>query len=129
MGIENAALPQVDCNFEGIVEVMLDATRHHQMLLDKNRLFGWHAALFPAGGSGMHKITLDGWRTDASRLMQVICGAFGWETVHYEGPHHDGLNAEIIQFLAWLRAGPATDPVLTSALAHFLVRDDPSIRR
>ena len=119
MGIEIAALPPVDRNVEGIVEVMLDATRHHQMLLDQDRLFGWHAALFPTGRSGMQKITVGGWRTDASGPMQVVSGAYGREKIHYEAPPHDRLNAEMTRFLAWLNAGPATDPVLTSALAHF----------
>ncbi len=119
MGIEIAALPQVDRNVEGIVEVMLDATRNYQMLLDQDRLFGWHAALFPTGRSGMQKIIVGGWRTDASGPMQVVSGAYGREKIHYEAPPHDRLNAEMTRFLAWLNAGPATDPVLTSALAHF----------
>ena len=119
MGIEIAALPQMDRSVEGIVEVMLDATRHHQKLLDQDRLFGWHAALFPTGRSGMRKIIVGGWRTDTSGPMQVVSGAFGREKVHYEAPPHDRLNAEMTRFLAWLNAGPATDPVLTSALAHF----------
>ena len=119
MGIEIAALPQVDRNVEGIVEVMLDATRHHQKPLDQDRLFGWHAALFPTGRSGMQKITVGGWRTDTSGPMQVVSGGYGREKVHYEAPPHDRLNAEMTRFLAWLNAGPATDPVLTSALAHF----------
>ena len=119
MGLEIAALPQVDRNVEGIVEVMLDATRHYQMLLDQDRLFGWHAALFPTRRSGMQKITLGGWRTDASGPMQVVSGAYEREKIHYEAPPHDRLNAEMTRFLAWLNAGPATDPVLTSALAHF----------
>ena len=119
MGIEIAALPQMDRSVEGIVEVMLDATRHHQKLLDQDRLFGWHAALFPTGRSGMRKITVGDWRTDKSGPMQVVSGAFGREKVHYEAPANDRLNAETTRFLAWLNAGPATDPVLTSALAHF----------
>ena len=119
MGIEIAALPQLDRSVEGIVEVMLDATRHHQKPLDQDRLLGWHAALFPTGRSGMRKITVGGWRTDAPGPMQVVSGAFGREKVHYEAPPHDRLNAEMTRFLAWLNAGPATDPVLTSALAHF----------
>ena len=119
MGIEIAALPQMDRSADGIVEVMLDATRHYQKPLDQDRLFGWHAALFPTGRSGLRKITVGGWRTDASGPMQVVSGALGREKIHYEAPPHDRLNAEMSRFLAWLNAGPATDPVLTSALAHF----------
>jgi len=119
MGIEVAALPQMDRSVEGIVEVMLDATRHHQKPLDQDRLFNWHAALLPNGRSGLRKITVGGWRTDTSGPMQVVSGAFGREKVHYEAPPHDRLNEEMTRFLAWLNGGPATDPVLTSALAHF----------
>ena len=118
MGIEIAALPQMDRSADGIVEVMLDATRHYQKPLDQDRLFGWHAALFPTGRSGLRKITVGGWRTDASGPMQVVSGALR-EKIQYEAPPHNRLNAEMTRFLAWLNAGPATDPVLTSALAHF----------
>lgn len=119
MGIEIAALPQMDRSVDGIVEVMLDATRHYQKPLDQDRLFGWHAVLFPTGRSGLQKITVGVWRTDASVPMQVVSGALGREKIHYEAPPHDRLNSEMTRFLAWLNAGPATDPVLTSALAHF----------
>ena len=119
MGIEIAGVPQMDRSVEGIVEVMLDATRHYQKPLDQDRLFGWHAVLFPTGRSGLRKITVGVWRTDASVPMQVVSGALGREKIHYEAPPHDRLNAEMTRFLAWLNAGPATDPVLTSALAHF----------
>ncbi len=108
MGIEIGALPPVDRNVEGIVEVMLDATRHYQMLLDQDRLFGWH--------------------TDASGPMQVVSGAYGREKVHYEAPRHDRLNAEITRFLAWLNAACNRSGSDLGARA-FLVRDDPSIRR
>jgi hypothetical protein len=86
MGIEISALPPVDRNVEGNAEVMLDATCHYQMLLDRDRLFGWHAALFPSGRSGRQKIIVGGWRTDASGPIQVISGADGREKVHYEAP-------------------------------------------
>jgi Fic family protein len=118
MGIEIAALPPTDRSVEGIVEVMLDATRHYRKPLDKERLFGWHAALFPTGRSGMQRITVGDWRTDASGPMQVVSGAYGRERVHYEAPSHDRLDAEMTRFLAWLNAPPSTDPIITSALAH-----------
>jgi len=119
MGLEVAALPPVDRNVEGIVDVMLDATRRHARPLDRDRLCGWHAALFPTGRSGLQAITVGDWRTDAAGPMQVISGAYGREKVHYEAPPHHRLDAEMNRFLAWLNAGPATDPVLMSAIAHF----------
>ncbi|KAB2910646.1 MAG: Fic family protein [Dechloromonas sp.] len=119
MGIDIAALPHADRSVEGIVEVMLDATRHYQRPLDADRLFNWHAALFPTGRSGMQRITVGNWRTEASGPMQVVSGAYGRERVHYEAPSHDKLNAEMTRFLAWLNAPPSIDPVIASALAHF----------
>jgi len=47
------------------VEMMLDATQHYGQPLSAERLFGWHASLFPAGRSGMHRITVGGWRVMA----------------------------------------------------------------
>lgn len=119
MGIDVGALPHVDRNVEGIVEVMLDATRHYQRPLDKERLFGWHAALFPTGRSGMQRITVGGWRTEASGPMQVVSGPLGRERIHYEAPAHDRLETEMTRFLAWLNGKPSSDLVLTSAIAHF----------
>jgi Fic family protein len=119
MGIEIAALPSVDRSVEGIVEVMLDATGRQREPLDEERLFGWHAALFPTGRSGSVRITVGNWRNEQSGPMQVVSGADGRERVHFEAPSHDRLKPEMTQFLAWLNSTPATDLVLMSALAHF----------
>jgi len=42
-------------DIEGVVEMMLDATQKFDHPLDEDRLLGWHAALFPAGRSGLQK--------------------------------------------------------------------------
>ena len=62
LGIEAAALPSADRNVEGVVEMMLDATQKFKDPLTPERLFGWHASLFPTGRSGMRKITVGAWR-------------------------------------------------------------------
>ena len=113
-----AALP-IDRNVEGIVEVMLDATRKYTSPLTQERLFAWHAALFPTGRSGMQRITVRGWRPEASGPMQVVSGAIGREWVHYEAPSHDRLKKEMARLLKWFNARSETDPVIKSALAHF----------
>ena len=119
MGVDIGGLPPVDRNVEGIVEVMFDATNLFDAPLTEERLFGWHAALFPSGRSGMQRITVGGWRTEASGPMQVVSGPYGKETVHYEAPSHDRLNAEMAKFLEWFNAPAEIDPVIRSALAHF----------
>ncbi len=119
LGLDIGAAPPIDRNVEGIVEVMLDATGKHDVPLTQERLFGWHAALFPTGRTGMRRITVGGWRTDASGPMQVVSGPFGRERVHYEAPGHERLKKEMTRFLKWFNAAPETDPVIKSALAHF----------
>jgi Fic family protein len=119
MGVDIGGLPPVDRNVEGIVEVMFDATNGCDMPLTAERLFGWHAALFPTGRSGMHRITVGGWRTEASGPMQVISGPYGRETVHFEAPGHERLEGEMAKFIEWFNAPAQIDPVIRSALAHF----------
>jgi Fic family protein len=119
MGLDIGALPPIDRNVEGIVEVMLDATRQHDAPLTQERLFSWHAALFPTGRSGMRRIAVGAWRTKDSGAMQVVSGPIGRETVHYEAPGHDLLKKEMSRFIKWCNAGSDIDLVLKSALAHF----------
>jgi hypothetical protein len=61
-----------DRNVEGVVEMMLDATRNYNQPLTTERLFAWHAALFPTGRSGMRKIRVGAWRDDSQGPMQVL---------------------------------------------------------
>jgi Fic family protein len=119
LGMDIGAALKIDRNVEGIVEVMLDATRQHNSPLTQERLFAWHAALFPTGRSGMQRITVGGWRTEASGPMQVVSGPIGREWVHYEAPSYDRLKKEMGHFLKWFNAASETDPVIKSALAHF----------
>lgn len=119
LGMDIGAAPQIDRNVEGIVEVMLDATRKHASPLTEERLFAWHSALFPTGRSGMQRITVGAWRTKASGPMQVVSGAMGREWVHYEAPTYDRLKKEMPRFLKWFNASSETDPVIKSSIAHF----------
>lgn len=118
LGMDVGGLPQPDRNVEGVVEMMLDATQNYAAALTPDRLFGWHAALFPTGRSGMSKIVVGAWRDEASGPMQVVSGPYGREKVHYEAPAFDRLDAEMQAFLTWFESKPDTDPVLRAAIAH-----------
>jgi len=119
MGLDIGALLPTDRAVEGIVEVLLDATRHHAAELTEDRLFAWHAALFPTGRSGLRQLVVGGWRTARSGDMQVVSGPLGRETVHFEAPRHDRVPMEMQRFIRWANADAGIDPVLKSALAHF----------
>ena len=103
---------------EGVVEMMLDATQKFTEPLTAERLFGWHASLFPTGRSGMHKITVGGWRPEEAGAMQVVSGPFSKERVHFEAPEAARLEEEMDRFLDWFENGPEIDPVLKSGVAH-----------
>ncbi len=119
LGMDIGALKPADRNVEGVVEMMLDATRHFDRPLTAERLFAWHASLFPTGRSGMTKIRTGGWRDDSTGPMQVVSGPIGREHVHYEAPKSDHLDKEMQAFLGWFEDGAGIDPVLKGALAHF----------
>ncbi len=119
LGIEIAGLLiPASRDVEGIVEIMLDATQKHEKLTDE-RLFGWHSALFPAGRSGMHRIIVGAWRTEATGAMQVVSGAVGRETVHFEAPQATRLEKEMTAFLHWFEDESPIDPVIKAGIAHF----------
>jgi Fic family protein len=118
LGVDIGALTPSERNVEGVVEMMLDATGKYDTPLTSDRLFGWHAALFPTGRSGMNKITVGTWRTDATGPMQVVSGAIGRERVHYEAPKAALLSDEMKAFMDWFNDNQEIDPVLKAAIAH-----------
>ncbi len=118
LGMNIAGLVPSDRNVEGMVEMMLDATQNFGRPLTKERLFDWHAALFPTGRSGMSKIAVGRWRDEISGLMQVVSGAYGHEHVHFEAPDAPRLENEMVRFLQWFNGESELDPVLKSAIAH-----------
>jgi Fic family protein len=118
LGLDIGALTPADRHVDGVVEMMLDATQKHQDPLTEERLFGWHAALFPTGRSGMRKIRIGGWREDRAGPMQVVSGPIGKERVHYQAPAAKQLPAEMSKFLDWFNSPSSIDPVLKAALAH-----------
>src|SRR6218665_426035 len=77
LGVDIGAVAPVDRNVEGVVEMVLDATSHAAAPLSTERLWGWHAALFPTGYSGMDRIAVGQWREDADGPMQVVSGPVG----------------------------------------------------
>jgi Fic family protein len=118
LGLDIGALKPADRNVEGVVEMMLDATRHYDQPLTTERLFAWHASLFPTGRSGMTKIRTGVWRDDGTGPMQVVSGPVGKEHVHFEAPKADRLEAEMRGFLDWFETDSSIDAVLKAALAH-----------
>jgi len=118
LGMDIGALAPVDRDVEGVVEMMLDATQDYQAPLTDERLFAWHAALFPTGRSGMTKIIVGAWRNEASGPMRVVSGPVGRDRVHYEAPAAARLAAEMAAFIDWFNGDARLDPVLKAAVAH-----------
>ena len=118
LGMDVGGYIPVGRDVDGIVEMMLDATQNYQARLSAERLFGWHAALFPTGRSGLHRIAVGAWRPVEAGPMQVVSGPFGRERVHFEAPSADRLDSEMTRFIEWFNAGDDLDPVLKAGLAH-----------
>ncbi len=121
LGMDIGGVDVVDRRVEGVVEMMVDATRNYDQPLTAERLFGWHASLFPTGRSGMRKLRVGSWRDDSTGPMQVVSGPVGRERVHFEGPAAGRLEREMKAFLHWFNedgSRTGVDEVLRAGLAH-----------
>src|ERR1035437_6395827 len=119
LGMDIGGLKDADRNVEGVVEMMLDATRHYDERLTAERLFAWHASMFPTGRSGMRRIRVGFWRDDSHGPMQGVSGPIGRERVHFEAPNAGRLEREMRAFLEWFNGQADTDWVAKAGLAHF----------
>lgn len=118
LGVDIGALAPVDRHAEGVVEMVLDATANRDASVSRERLFGWHAALFPTGYSGLVRITVGGWRDDASGPMQVVSGPVGRRRVHFEAPPAVHLETETSRFLDWINRASDEPPLIKAGLGH-----------
>ncbi|MFY9234654.1 MAG: Fic family protein [Fimbriimonadaceae bacterium] len=118
LGMDIGGLLPTDRNVEGVVEMVLDATKQYDQPLTEDRLCAWHSTLFPAGRSGMYKILVGAWRDDNNGPMQVVSGPIGRERVYYEAPAAPSLAREMAAFLNWFNAQEAFDQVIRAAKAH-----------
>ena len=118
LGVDIGALAPVDRHVEGVVEMVLDASSNSQAPVTRERLFGWHAALFPTGYSGLSKLPVGDWRDDAGGPMQVVSGRIGRERVHFEAPPAQRLEAEMDRFLNWVNGPPREPALIRAGLGH-----------
>jgi len=119
LGLKVAGLKaHEDRNVEGVVEMMLDATQRFEARLTKERLFDWHAHLFPQVRRTTDKFRVGAWRDDSEGAMQVISGPTGRPKVHYVAPAANRLDAEMDRFLGWFESNEQQDPLLKAAIAH-----------
>lgn len=116
LGLEYAGMVYSNRDVDGVVEMMLDATQNYDKPLDEERLFAWHAALFPTGRSGMYRIDVAGYRKNE---MQIVSGAMGKEKIHYQAPPPKQIKYEMDRFLKWFNECEKIDLVIKSAIAHF----------
>lgn len=118
LGVDIGALAPVDRHVDGVVEMVLDATANCHLPVSRERLFGWHAALFPTGYSGLSKIHVGGWRDDSGGPMQVVSGPVGRQRVHFEAPQASCLEVETGRFLDWLNGSTKEPALLKAGLGH-----------
>lgn len=118
LGVDIGGLAPVDRSVEGVVEMVLDATVNCHAPVSRDRLFGWHAALFPTGYSGLSRIRVGSWRDDASGPMQVVSGGIGRQKVHFEAPPADRIESEAGRFLDWVNGTSKEPPFVKAGLGH-----------
>ncbi len=118
LGVDIGALAPAERHVDGVVDMVLDATVNCHAPLSFERIFGWHAALFPTGYSGLSRITVAAWREDANGPMQVVSGPIGRQRVHFEAPPAHVLSAETGRFLDWVNGDCSSPPLIKAGLGH-----------
>lgn len=118
LGVDASGVPAADHYVEGAVEMILDAIQNCNGPLTEDRLFGWHAALFPSGRSGLRQINVGGWRRPESDPMQIVSGPIGEERVHFEAPSGKVVAKEMNAFLEWFNSDAPIDGILKVGIAH-----------
>ncbi|MGW4635938.1 Fic family protein [Nocardia sp. NPDC004415] len=118
LGVDIGATIPADRRVDGVVDMILDATIHHDLPISDERLFGWHAGLFPTGYSGITRVRVGGWRTDETGPMEVISGPYGRQRVHFEAPPADRLDTEMNRFMEWFDTATPDHPIVKAGLAH-----------
>lgn len=115
-------------HIDGLVAVLVDATKAFDVSLDEDRLCRWQAALFPDGASGPRKIAIGRYR-DYDDPMQVVGGPQGQEVVYFEALPSKAVPKEMRRFLSWFaetapgtsRSGHSAKPMdgfARAAIAH-----------
>jgi Fic family protein len=118
LGVDLGAVAPVDRRVEAVVEMVLDATANNGAAITRERLFGWHAALFTSGYSGLTRIRVGQWRDDATGPMQVVSRPYGRQRVHFEAPPAGRIEIEMNRFLEWANGSTEDPPLLKAGLAH-----------
>jgi Fic family protein len=118
LGVDIGALAPVDRHVEGVVAMVLDATANNSLPVTRERLFGWHAALFPTGYAGLSRINVGAWRDDATGPMQVVSGPIGRQRVHFEAPPASMLEPQLQRFLEWINQPAAMPSLIKAGLGH-----------
>lgn len=119
LGLSSFGLPQASRSIDGLVDILIDATKKYDQPLTAERLWSWQAALFPTGYSGLLRIQIGEWRSGEDP-MQVVSGAIGKENLHFEAMPSCCVGNEMDQFLAWWKISlNKIDGLLRAGLAHF----------
>jgi len=118
LGMDIGSLAPLDRHVEGVVEMVLDATANSEVPVTPERIFGWHAALFPTGYSGMARIKVGSWRDDATGPMQVVSGPLGRQRIHFQAPPAKRLDKEMWRFLHWINESRDDAPLIKAGLGH-----------
>jgi len=118
LGVTNIQTEGTSTHFmEGVVDMMLDATRNCKVPVDRERLFGWHCSLFPTGRSGSYTITVGGYRKSD---VQVVSGPMGREKVHFLAPQPSDVNDLMEEFLYWFNHTSDISSIVKSAISHLI---------
>jgi Fic family protein len=119
LGVDRGGISSTpDHYIDGLVEMAIDAAQRYDLPLTPERIFNWHAALFPTGRNAYGPVITGNWRDDAKGPMVVASQKKGREVIHYEAPEAKRVPVEMTAFLKWVEEKNEESPILKSGIAH-----------
>ena len=109
--------PHPSDKVDGLVQTLFTATSDLEAPLSLTNLNSWHRSLFAAGPDGLRAIRIGELRGEDP--MQVVSGPIGRETLHFQAPPRQGLEAALQLLIHWFNAPPkGLDGLIRAGLSH-----------
>ena len=99
-----------------VVSLVLQAHYDFNIPLTSERLCKWQEMAI-AKTSAYHRVERGKWRTHAEP-MQIVSGAIGMETVHYEAPPSAAVPGEMERFVDWFDSSTDLPGIVRAGVAH-----------
>ena len=116
LGLNPTPEPVSDPRADGIAQMMLSVRENYTKPLTAKLLCAWQDMVI-ADPYARERIEVGRWRS-TTEPMQIVSGAYGKETVHYEAPPAKHIPKEMTAFIRWFNNSKDIKAPIRAGIAH-----------